>query len=234
MVSALAAARLVRRATPAERPPCPKPRWSSPLTRICCRSPRIWLRGSSTGVWSPIRDRHLLPSSCLGNKLGAPFHEGDGVPGDWWFLDEPEPYLGPQVLVQARVGRSAIAVPPSPRASTCGHPRYNIHAAHIQLGNVGPTNIRRRIGGRRVILGHARRSTLSGAGRDLLLCVDAPPARSSEIAATTCAWRRSLCRSESRASPAIRGRLRSALTQGMPRRNRGDSIRRLTAAATQV
>jgi len=34
--------------------------------------------------------RHLLASSCLGHDLIGPFHRGDGGPGGWWILDEPE------------------------------------------------------------------------------------------------------------------------------------------------
>ena len=33
--------------------------------------------------------RHTLASSTLGNKIGPPFHGGDGGPGGWWILDEP-------------------------------------------------------------------------------------------------------------------------------------------------
>jgi Uma2 family endonuclease len=34
--------------------------------------------------------RHTRSSSILGVKLGGPFDLGDGGPGGWWILDEPE------------------------------------------------------------------------------------------------------------------------------------------------
>ena len=34
--------------------------------------------------------RHARSSSILGMKLGSPFDLGDGGPGGWWILDEPE------------------------------------------------------------------------------------------------------------------------------------------------
>jgi len=34
--------------------------------------------------------RHARSSSALGMKLGNPFDLGDGGPGGWWILDEPE------------------------------------------------------------------------------------------------------------------------------------------------
>ncbi|AUX39192.1 hypothetical protein SOCE26_005740 [Sorangium cellulosum] len=34
--------------------------------------------------------RHANASSVLGVKLGGPFGLGDGGPGGWWLLDEPE------------------------------------------------------------------------------------------------------------------------------------------------
>jgi Uma2 family endonuclease len=48
--------------------------------------------------------RHLRASSRLGNKLGAPFDEGEGGPGGWIILDEPELHLGPNVLVPDLAG----------------------------------------------------------------------------------------------------------------------------------
>ncbi|MCB9762178.1 MAG: Uma2 family endonuclease [Alphaproteobacteria bacterium] len=38
--------------------------------------------------------RHGLASSRLGARLGGPFDFGDGGPGGWWVLDEPELHLG--------------------------------------------------------------------------------------------------------------------------------------------
>ncbi|MDR2154115.1 MAG: Uma2 family endonuclease, partial [Burkholderiaceae bacterium] len=43
--------------------------------------------------------RHARSSSVLGGKLYPRFDEGDGGPGGWWILDEPELHLGDDVLV---------------------------------------------------------------------------------------------------------------------------------------
>ncbi len=43
--------------------------------------------------------RHTNVGSGLGMKLGPPFRFGDGGPGGWWILDEPELHLAEQVLV---------------------------------------------------------------------------------------------------------------------------------------
>lgn len=43
--------------------------------------------------------RHTRVSSRLGMILGNPFELGQGGPGGWWILDEPELHLGHDVLV---------------------------------------------------------------------------------------------------------------------------------------
>jgi Uma2 family endonuclease len=48
--------------------------------------------------------RHARSSSVLGIKLGSRFDEGDGGPGGWWILDEPELHLGDDVLVPDLAG----------------------------------------------------------------------------------------------------------------------------------
>jgi Uma2 family endonuclease len=45
------------------------------------------------------RLRHARASTRLGSRLGPPFDEGEGGPGGWLFLDEPELHLGEDVLV---------------------------------------------------------------------------------------------------------------------------------------
>ena len=42
--------------------------------------------------------RHLLASSRLGGAL-VPFEDGQGGPGGWWILDEPELHFGEDVVV---------------------------------------------------------------------------------------------------------------------------------------
>lgn len=48
--------------------------------------------------------RHSVVSSALGSTLGPPFQFGDGGPGGWWILDEPELHLGENVLVPDLAG----------------------------------------------------------------------------------------------------------------------------------
>lgn len=38
---------------------------------------------------------HTMVATTLGYALGPPFHHGDGGPGGWIILDEPELHLGP-------------------------------------------------------------------------------------------------------------------------------------------
>ena len=40
--------------------------------------------------------RHASASSVLGGRLNGPFQLGDGGPGGWWILFEPELHLTPQ------------------------------------------------------------------------------------------------------------------------------------------
>jgi Uma2 family endonuclease len=42
---------------------------------------------------------HAVTSSALGGTLVPPFQFGDGGPGGWWILDEPELHLGQEILV---------------------------------------------------------------------------------------------------------------------------------------
>jgi Uma2 family endonuclease len=48
--------------------------------------------------------KHARSSSMLGGKLIPRFDEGDGGPGGWWILDEPELHLGDDVLVPDLAG----------------------------------------------------------------------------------------------------------------------------------
>ena len=43
--------------------------------------------------------RHSTAQSALGAKLGNPFQFGEGGPGGWIFMTEPELHLGPHVVV---------------------------------------------------------------------------------------------------------------------------------------
>lgn len=48
--------------------------------------------------------RHAVAASVLGGQLGPPYHSGQGGPGGWWILDEPELHLGDDVLVPDLAG----------------------------------------------------------------------------------------------------------------------------------
>jgi len=48
--------------------------------------------------------RHSVTSSALTSALGPPFQFGDGGPGGWWILYEPELHLGENVLVPDLAG----------------------------------------------------------------------------------------------------------------------------------
>ena len=42
---------------------------------------------------------HARASSVLGGKIGDPFDFGEGGPGGWWIIDEPELHLGEDIVV---------------------------------------------------------------------------------------------------------------------------------------
>lgn len=60
--------------------------------------------------------RHARASSTLGYKIGGPFDEGQGGPGGWWILDEPELHLGADVLVPDLAGWRRESMPIFPDA----------------------------------------------------------------------------------------------------------------------
>jgi Uma2 family endonuclease len=57
---------------------------------------------------------HALVSSLLGVKLGGPFHLGEGGPGGWFILDEPELHLRADVLVPDLAGWRRERMPTFP------------------------------------------------------------------------------------------------------------------------
>jgi hypothetical protein len=58
---------------------------------------------------------HAVAGSSLGGTLIPPFHFGDGGPGGWWILDEPELHFGEDVLVPDLAGwrRERMPGPPA-------------------------------------------------------------------------------------------------------------------------
>jgi Uma2 family endonuclease len=47
---------------------------------------------------------HALAATVIGIDVGGPFHKGNGGPGGWWILTEPELHLGADVLVPDLAG----------------------------------------------------------------------------------------------------------------------------------
>lgn len=60
--------------------------------------------------------RHAYIASQLGALLLPPFMNGDGGPGDWVILDEPELHLGPDILVPDLAGWKRERMPQFPEA----------------------------------------------------------------------------------------------------------------------
>jgi Uma2 family endonuclease len=58
--------------------------------------------------------RHARSSSALGGKLFDPFDGGEGGPGGWWILDEPEIHLGRHVVVPDLAGWRRERMPAIP------------------------------------------------------------------------------------------------------------------------
>lgn len=60
------------------------------------------------------RARHGRARTRLGSRLGPPFDEGEGGPGGWILLDEPELHLGDDVLVPDIAGWRRERMPELP------------------------------------------------------------------------------------------------------------------------
>ena len=60
---------------------------------------------------------HTRASSGLGMRIGTPFDHGQGGPGGWWILDEPELHLGEDILVPDLAGWRRRNVPRLPSAA---------------------------------------------------------------------------------------------------------------------
>ena len=60
---------------------------------------------------------HALASSLLGYHLTGPFQVGQGGPGGWWIIDEPELHLGDDVLVPDIAGWRRARMPIYPETA---------------------------------------------------------------------------------------------------------------------
>lgn len=63
------------------------------------------------------RPRHVRASTRIGARLDGPFDLGEGGPGGWWILDEPELHLGGDVLVPDLAGWKRERMPRLPDAA---------------------------------------------------------------------------------------------------------------------
>lgn len=61
--------------------------------------------------------RHAVAESTLAAELIAPFQKGQGGPGGWWIITEPELHLGPDVLVPDCAGWHRQRMPELPETA---------------------------------------------------------------------------------------------------------------------
>ena len=57
---------------------------------------------------------HARASSGMGAKISPPFDYGDGGPGGWWIIDEPELHLGDDIVVPDLAGWRRETMPEYP------------------------------------------------------------------------------------------------------------------------
>ena len=63
--------------------------------------------------------RHARASSGIGAKIAPPFDFGDGGPGGWWIIFEPELHLGEDIVVPDLAGWRRETMPEYPDAAYC-------------------------------------------------------------------------------------------------------------------
>ena len=61
--------------------------------------------------------KHANVSSVLGGKFSDPFHLGNGGPGGWWILDEPELHLHGDIMVPDLAGWRRERMPRLPNTA---------------------------------------------------------------------------------------------------------------------
>jgi Uma2 family endonuclease len=61
--------------------------------------------------------RHAVAGSRLGTAILPPYDYGQGGPGGWWILDEPELHLGQDVLVPDLAGWRRTRMPSPPETA---------------------------------------------------------------------------------------------------------------------
>ena len=63
--------------------------------------------------------RHARASSCIAAKISPAFDFGDGGPGGWWIVFEPELHLGDDIVVPDLAGWKRETMPEYPDAAYC-------------------------------------------------------------------------------------------------------------------
>jgi len=61
--------------------------------------------------------RHARTTSSMGMKIGSPFDHGQGGPGGWWILDEPELHLNADIMVPDLAGWRRERMPTLPETA---------------------------------------------------------------------------------------------------------------------
>ena len=61
--------------------------------------------------------RHAWASSGLGARIGPPFNFGDGGPGGWWVVREPELHLAEDIVVSDQAGWRRARMPDYPETA---------------------------------------------------------------------------------------------------------------------
>ncbi len=61
--------------------------------------------------------KHARAYSALGRELGNPFDKGQGGPGGWWILDEPEVHLDADIVVPDLAGWRRERMPRLPETA---------------------------------------------------------------------------------------------------------------------
>jgi Uma2 family endonuclease len=61
--------------------------------------------------------RHARASSSLGGKIVSPYDHGQGGPGGWWILDEPEFHLDVDIMVPNLAGWQRERMPELPQTA---------------------------------------------------------------------------------------------------------------------
>lgn len=61
--------------------------------------------------------RHALATSSLGGELDGPYFKGQGGPGGWWIIDEPEIHVGGDIIVPDISGWKKDRMPKLPETA---------------------------------------------------------------------------------------------------------------------